>query len=154
MSPPSLGSKNKSSENQAILATCFTLVSWFLYSSTLKMEATCSSKRQLIFLSLILRPTVSRLVCLGIKHSSGAYDQIFITVRHLRVCWCGASSLTRGRVCPLQLLLALASAVILRFETYLFVASYDSRDSDYHRATGRYILENRNHNYRLENPKS
>jgi hypothetical protein len=54
----------------------------------------------------MLRPTVSR-------HPSGAYDQIFITVGQLRVCWCGALSLTGGRVCRLQLLLALASAVIL-----------------------------------------
>jgi hypothetical protein len=41
---------------------------------------------------------------------SGAHDKIFIIVRQLRICWCGALSLTRGRVCRLQLLLALASA--------------------------------------------
>jgi hypothetical protein len=68
-------------------------------------------------LSLILRPTVSRPVCLGIKHPSGTYDQILITVRQLRVCWCGALFLTRGRVCRLQLLLALASAVIFGSES-------------------------------------
>jgi hypothetical protein len=65
----------------------------------------------------MLRPTVSRPVCLGMKHPSGAYDQIFITVRQLRVCSCGALSLTRGRVCRLQLLLAHASAVILGSES-------------------------------------
>jgi hypothetical protein len=43
----------------------------------------------------MLRPTVSRPVCLGIKHPSGAYDQFFITVKQLWVCWCGALSLTR-----------------------------------------------------------
>jgi hypothetical protein len=51
------------------------------------------------------------------KHPSGAYDQIFITVRQLRVCWCGALSLTRRWVCRLQLLLTLASTVIFWSES-------------------------------------
>jgi hypothetical protein len=67
--------------------------------------------------SLVLRSTVSRPVCIGIKNPSGDYDQMFITVRHLRVCWCGALSLTRGRAYRLQLLLAVASALIFEFES-------------------------------------
>jgi hypothetical protein len=47
---------------------------------------------------------------------SGAYDKIFITVWQLRSCFCGAPSLTRGRVCLLYMLLALASAVFLGSE--------------------------------------
>jgi hypothetical protein len=43
--------------------------------------------------------------------------QNFITVRQLRVCWCGATSLTRGRVCSLQLLLCLASSFTLGSES-------------------------------------
>jgi hypothetical protein len=65
-------------------------------------------------LSLMLRPTVSRPVCLGAKHPSGAYDQILLLVWQLRSCSCGAPSLTRGRVCLLYVLLALASAVFFR----------------------------------------
>jgi hypothetical protein len=41
----------------------------------------------------------------------------FITVWQLRSCFCGAPSLTKGRVCLLYMLLALASAVFLGSES-------------------------------------
>jgi hypothetical protein len=48
---------------------------------------------------------------------SGAHDQIFITLWQLRSCFYGAPSLTRGRVCLLYMLLALASVVFLWSES-------------------------------------
>jgi hypothetical protein len=64
-----------------------------------------------------IKTKVSRPVYFRIKHPFGAYDQIFITVRLLQICWCGAISLTRAEVCYLQLLLVLASAVSLGSES-------------------------------------
>jgi hypothetical protein len=72
----------------------------------------------ILSLSLMLRPMVSRPVCLGIKHPSEAYNQIFIIVWQLRVCWSWVPSLTRGQVCRLQFLLAFASAVIFGSESH------------------------------------
>jgi hypothetical protein len=70
-----------------------------------------------IKVSLMLRLMGSQSVSLGIKHTYGAYDQTFITVRQLRDCWCGTISLIWGRVCRLQLLMTLASAVIFGSES-------------------------------------
>jgi hypothetical protein len=68
-----------------------------------------------------LRPTVSRLVRLGVRNPSGTRDQFFflleIFFRQLRACYFVEPSLTRGRVCNLLLLLVLASAVPLGSES-------------------------------------
>jgi hypothetical protein len=47
----------------------------------------------------------------------GTWPDIVITVWQLRSCFCGAPSLTRGRVCLLHMLLAIASVVFLGSES-------------------------------------
>jgi hypothetical protein len=62
--------------------------------------------------------TVSRTVCLHVKPQSMAQDQIFVTVRQLQLCSCEVSFVTRGWGCHLQLLLTLASTIILRSKSH------------------------------------
>jgi hypothetical protein len=52
--------------------------------------------------------SVSKSWC---RAPSGAHDQIFNHLWQLRSCFCGAPSLTKGRVCLLYMLLTLASVL-------------------------------------------
>jgi hypothetical protein len=52
-------------------------------------------------------------ICLWLPESKLCYDRLSVGQW---ACWCGAPCLTRGRVCRLQLMLALASAIILGSE--------------------------------------
>jgi hypothetical protein len=99
---------------------------WNLLCRAQSTELVPICRHHHLSLSLTLRPMITRPVYLGIKHPFGAYEQIVITVRQMRVWWCGALTLTTGQVCPLQLLLVLASTVIFRTESRGTTAS-DSR---------------------------
>jgi hypothetical protein len=76
-------------------------------SSTVQFVTTLSTTEHNsgVGVEVNLRPTVSRPVCLGVRHSSGTRNQFFflleISFRQLRVCYFVAPSLARGRVCNL-----------------------------------------------------
>jgi hypothetical protein len=81
---------------QLLLSPQGSLQTEYLY----RIQEGCLSKLNTVRdkAKIILRLTVSRPVCLGVRQPPGAHDQIYIIVRLLRVCWCGAPSLTRGRI--------------------------------------------------------
>jgi hypothetical protein len=58
---------------------------------------------------------VSQPTRLGVRHPPGAHDQIFFMGKQLQIC--GASSLKRGRVFSLQLLMGLLREVIFGSES-------------------------------------
>jgi hypothetical protein len=65
----------------------------------------------------MLSPTVSRPVCLGAKHPSGAYDQIFITCVTVTVFFLWGTLSDERSGLSFVLLLAHASAVFLGSES-------------------------------------
>jgi hypothetical protein len=91
-----------------------------------------------------LRLTINQSVSLGVEPHLGLMNRYLLLFDSYGLVFCGAPTLTRGRVCLLYMLLALASTVFLlssplglatvfyclRFETFLFVASYDSQGHD------------------------
>jgi hypothetical protein len=89
----------------------------------LPTKITIHYNKTLSQVKVILRPTVSRPVRLGVRHPSGTSDQFFpsslwLFFRQFRVCWCVAPSLRRSRVCTFQFLPVVASAAFLRSESH------------------------------------
>jgi hypothetical protein len=101
--------------SQEMQEVMFRIVMWF--SHNLYRTSSLLLVKVKIKVKVMLLPTVSRPVSFGVKHPSGPQVQNFISVRDFRVCWSWALSLTRGRVCRLQLLLVFVSVIIIGTET-------------------------------------
>jgi hypothetical protein len=84
---------------------CWQLTNWLTISNWL-----CSKVK------VTLRLMVSQSVSLGIEPHLGLVTRYLLLFDSYGLVSCGAPSLTRGRVCLLYMLLALASAAFLRSE--------------------------------------
>jgi hypothetical protein len=92
----------------------------FLHSLTFNWQPNydCAEPTVQVKVKVTLRLTVSQSVSLGVEPHLGLMTRyLAITIWELRSCFCGAPSLTRGRVCLLYMLLGLPNAVFLGSES-------------------------------------
>jgi hypothetical protein len=88
LNPRPSGWMHSASTNYATACPNFLAISWITIISHLNVNIIGQKSKS----KLCYDRRFSRPICLGIKHPSGAYDQIFVTVRHLQACWSGALS--------------------------------------------------------------
>jgi hypothetical protein len=88
-----------------------------LAGSQLRYSTPSTPAHAKVKVKVTLRLTVSQPVSLGVEPHLGLMTRYLLLFDRYGVVFCGAPSLTRGRVCLVYMLLALASAVFLGSES-------------------------------------